>query len=474
MKILFLHIPARSDGGSRKTSRLFGMIMPVGILALADFLRRTGHHVEVIHDGIEAAADPKYRLTDAVRESAAGLVAVSLYFHHQSAAVAESVEKIKKDVPGTRIVIGGVTASFFYREIMQSWNAVDFVIRGDGEIPLWALAQAADAGSDLSHVPNLSYRRGGHIVHNHMAYQANKAMLDRLDFSNLAMLKHSSLYGGAMSWRREDGFAAYLKNRYFYLSPGRGCSVNCAYCAGAAASNQRIHGRRRPVFRSAQRLAGDIKHLLSYGLDRFYICFDPPVEHGTPYRALMRILRKDRLDVSLVFEAYGRLPSEDFLSDFSRTFRREHSALVFSPDTADEQLRRFYKGTYFSNRALEACLARCSSLKINTTLYFALLPRQGFAGLKRSHAWAKSLADKYGCGMAFLPIEIEPGAPWHLHPEAYGIKPTCKTLDDFVARARARDYSKHLQDPGFEFPGFKKQLEYIISEGLVPNDHVPG
>jgi radical SAM superfamily enzyme YgiQ (UPF0313 family) len=448
--------------------------MPVGFLAIADLLHRSGHEVEVLHHGLGLTADPEYQLVDAASSFSPGLIAISLHWHHQLASVRQSIVDLKKHLPDAKIVIGGMTASFFYKEIMREWEQVDFVIRGDGEAPLWALARALDSGEDWKSTPNLSFREKDAIKHNELSYKADEAMLDRLDFANLSLMKNRELYSGAMSLHYPDGISDYLKERFFYLSPGRGCSQMCAWCAGSSPSHLRMHGRAQPVFRNETRIANDITRAITYGFRRFYVCFDPPSQGKSPYLPLMKTIRGLNSRVSLIFESYGRIPTSDFLSSFASTFELEQSALALSPEVEDEKLRKKYKiGYNASNEAIRRCLAKCAHLGIPTVLYFSLLPTQSFSGLKKSYAWALELSQEFNSRLIFMPLDMEPGAPWHLSPETFGIVSQRTTFKDFLECSRERDTRNFSHEPGYQFTGFKKQMDFIMEKGLLPSDHIP-
>ena len=51
MKVILVHVP-RPEYRQGALERTFIMIMPVGLLGLADLLDRQGHQVEVLHLGL--------------------------------------------------------------------------------------------------------------------------------------------------------------------------------------------------------------------------------------------------------------------------------------------------------------------------------------------------------------------------------------------------------------------------------------
>ena len=94
-------------------------------------------------------------------------------------------------------------------------------------------------------------------------------------------------------------------------------------------------------------------------------------------------------------------------------------------------------------------------------------PNEGMADVKSSVKWAENLAEKYGSEVVFMPIEMEPGSPWHLRPERYGIVSRRGTFEDFVENAGTRGYRPSSADPGYEFPDFEKIMALLKSRGLA-------
>ncbi|HOO55341.1 MAG TPA: cobalamin-dependent protein [bacterium] len=471
MKILFLHIPAGYDEQRKQNLALFNMVMPIGFLGLADLMEKSGHSVEVIHAGLEIALNRNFEIASTVGTSSPDLIVVSLHFHHQLWAINKILKSVKKHFPDIPIATGGFTAGFFYREIMRKWHFIDFLIRGDGEAPLYQLANSIENKKDLFSVPNLSFRSGGKIIHTSFSYCASESVINNMTFTNLALLRNSDFYSGSFLWSRKKGINDYLNNKYFYLYAGRGCSVNCTFCAGSRTSQKIISNRPGPIFRSAESIYSDIMNLSSHSKENLYLCFDPPRKTESPYMELMKLLREQNNKFSMIFEVYRKMPSKKFISDFSNTFEPAPSALAFSPSTFNEELRKFHTGTYFSNESLENALESCSKKGVNTVLYFTLFPEQSFSDLKKEAARAQKLADKYGSEPLFLPLEIEPGSPWHLNPEKFNLDIRVRSFEDFVEFSKKRSFNRTITDTGYQFPELDKKMDFLKSRNLTPADY---
>src|SRR5262249_51224968 len=91
------------------------------------------------------------------------LVGISLkWFHHVARArmLATAIRSVDPDVP---IALGGNSASFWWKQLLQ-WDCVDHVVLGDGEVPLLELARGSDRPPNVvsrdRDKPSLGYVQG--------------------------------------------------------------------------------------------------------------------------------------------------------------------------------------------------------------------------------------------------------------------------------------------------------------------------
>ena len=171
MDCLFLHVPKSSNTYRPIHHFLWINFLPMGLLGLADLLERHGFSTQIVHEGVERMEDKTFSLLSYLREKTPRIVALDLHWHPQSYDVIETAKAIKAAFPHTYLVLGGFTASFFHEEILKNFDAVDGIIRGEGEKPLVELTRAVAGGNgDLFSVPNLSWRRKGRILINPLSY----------------------------------------------------------------------------------------------------------------------------------------------------------------------------------------------------------------------------------------------------------------------------------------------------------------
>ena len=436
MKISLVHVP-RPEYAEAKLQRTFIMIMPVGLLGLADALDRDGHEVEVVHLGLATQRDPGFDLAAHLARRGVDLVGFSLHWHHQMAGVLHQARRLREALgPRCPVVLGGLTATYFAGQLLERFPFFDHVVRGDGELPLRRLA----AGDDPLTIANLATRRGVVVTLNPLSYTASSADLDALDFCRLDLLRDADLYSARWFLHPGEPAAAQTTNKVFYLCGGRGCTVSCSFCGGSHTSHRLLSGRRELALRSPERLAEDAMKVAAAGYETLYLCFDPPGLPADHYLRFFDLVRRVGTNQAMIFECYG-LPSEPFLDAFAGAFDLAGSQIALSPDSADEATRRRHKGYFYTNEALCGSLAACAARGIATTVYFTLLPGDGWQEVRRLRKFQDMLRGRFGSAVMTLPVEMEPAAPWHLHPDRHGISAdpvsTSYDLDYFIQRHRA-------------------------------------
>jgi len=439
---LFLHVPKLKNYYRPIDQFIWINFLPMGLLGLADLLSRHQISTEVVHLGVEWIEDHHFSILDYLKEKNPKIVALDLHWHHQSYDVLEVARKVKEAFPSLYLLLGGFTASFFHEEILRNFDVVDGVIRGEAETPILELVRALIEGrGDLFSIPNLTWRRKGRVLVNPLSYVASEEDLNRLSFTNFPLLKNHSTYiryiGQPFYVKRvskERNFWMYsLKSPIFHLPVGRGCPVQCTWCSGNIPSQQTITGRKEVTFRGIEEVLRSVREALSYGYETFHICFDPYPRRPDYFLNLFSRIREERIQMECFFESFG-LPTNDFIRSFKETFPGPKSLIALSPDVAPDRLRRFHKGNHYTNEDLIRCLEQLKNYGVFCDLFFTIgVPFEREEDLRQTIQLQKNIRSHYPNvrGIRTFTIEMEPGSPWHLDPEAFGIKTSLKNFMDF-------------------------------------------
>jgi radical SAM superfamily enzyme YgiQ (UPF0313 family) len=437
-----LHVPKLTNYYRPIHQFMWINFMPMGLLALADLLQRHGISSQVLHVGVEWIEDPHFSVLDYIKEKEPQIVALDLHWHHQSFDVMEVVKKVKAVFPSTYVVLGGYTASFFHEEIMRNFDGVDGIIRGEAEVPILELAKGLQKGKeDLFSVSNLTWRRKGRILVNPLSYVASEKDLNDLSFTNFSLLKNHPTYIRYIGQpfyvkgvSKEKNFWMYsLKSPIYHLTVGRGCPVQCTWCGGGRLSLETITGRKEVTFRGVESVLQSIQEAVSYGYETFHICFDPYPQKPHYFLELFSRIREEKIKMECSFESFG-LPTIDFIRSFKETFPGPKSLIALSPDVGSDRKRQVHKGYPYSNEALMESLDQMKANGVFCDLFFTLgVPFEKETDVQQTIRLQKSIRDQYANvrGIRTFTIEMEPGSPWQLDPEEYGVETSLKNFMDF-------------------------------------------
>jgi len=392
-----------------------------------------------------------------IDENRPAIVGLDLHWHFQSYDVIEVARKIKLKHPEVAVLLGGFTASVFAEEIVRDYPFIDFVIRGDAEIPILHLVRRFGRDKDLRSVPNLTYRENGSPVSNACSYAADGAMLDSLCFTDFTLMKDFPSFVRAFSrYVRMTGYSEALQRRIlgkrstFPVVIGRGCAYECSFCGGSHEAHGLMAGRRTIALRSPNSVVASLSDLQRFGFDTAGLCHDccPSEEGDQYYIAIFEQLKQLKCPLSLQVERYS-LPGRGFLESFAG-LPGKRSSIALSIHSHSEQLRRKNGVHRYSNGALEEMLAIADSLGVHVELYFACgLPFESVQDLKGMAVYQESLHKKFKhLRTRTALIEIEPASPMSRQPDAYGLTLERATFAEFY-RYHSQPANNHFQETGY-------------------------
>jgi radical SAM superfamily enzyme YgiQ (UPF0313 family) len=440
---LFVHTPKMNNFYKPLGDFMWINYMPMGVLAIADWVNRHGHPAKIVHCGLEWIENPDFSIADYVARNRAPVIGITLHWHQQSYDVIEIARKIKAVAPEAFIVLGGFTASYFHDEIVRDYDFVDGVIRGDGEAPMLELVNQVVGGKrDFAGVPNLTWRRDGEVVANPLQYVGTRELVNQLCFTNMPLLEHYETYVRYISlpfiYAKNESPKANVR-KYTIRSPmlclciGRGCPVDCSYCGGSRSSQLAISGRRSYFYRSIDKVIESVLEAKRYGHETMHTCYDPEPRMQKYYVRLWREIRRRGIQVEWFFEG-NALPSREMIDEFALTFPGPKSVIAISPETGSERVRFANRGFYFSNAELLSALDYINRKGINMEVFFTYgIPHETEADVRETIKLRAEIARrfKHVKAMRALSIEIEPGAPWQINPERFGVRTLLRTFRDF-------------------------------------------
>jgi radical SAM superfamily enzyme YgiQ (UPF0313 family) len=192
-----------------------GDMYPLGLLNLASYLQKNGYAVKIF-DALDHGADEK-NVGSVIRDYAPDIVGLTHSLYCSFPPVLNIAKLCKKINPRITTVIGGILPSYLDNEILANCDAIDFVIKGEGEYPFLRLIKSLCRGDSLNNIERLSYR--GKTC----AYSAKKDYMTIPDFA-IEPLRINKLFiaGSRLSYFR--------KGANVYIEASRGCRYSCKFC----------------------------------------------------------------------------------------------------------------------------------------------------------------------------------------------------------------------------------------------------
>ncbi|MBU3917592.1 cobalamin-dependent protein, partial [bacterium] len=162
------------------------------------------------------------------RKSGAFLIGISSLFTPYANEALKTAETIKRFHPHCKIVLGGHHPTAMPSHVMEC-KAVDFVLRGEGEVSMPLLAEALKNDLPLEQIPGIVFRKKDQTLHvNSPAIMKNP---DDYPLPALELIKHRY-------YRRAGKGSAVI-------TASRGCPMKCSYCSVSATSY--LTYRRRSI-----------------------------------------------------------------------------------------------------------------------------------------------------------------------------------------------------------------------------------
>ena len=167
------------------------------------------------------------------------LVGISSLFTAYSAEAIHTAEAIKVQNPDCKIVMGGHHPTELPAQVMAS-PAVDFVLRGEGEVSMPLLARALCNGKGHEDIPGLVFRKSDGNLH----------------ISKTAIMVNPDNYPLPATDLLNQHYYGRNKKAGTVIVASRGCPLSCTYCSMGATSAF-VHRRRSVagVIREIERAA---------------------------------------------------------------------------------------------------------------------------------------------------------------------------------------------------------------------------
>jgi radical SAM superfamily enzyme YgiQ (UPF0313 family) len=220
MRVLLLRPPSPNE---RFGLGPFFRVEPLGLEYVGQALLAAGHSVRLLDLRFGSS------LSRTLARFRPGIVAASVTHVIDAPTTLEALRQVKREHPDAVTVVGGHAASVYPQPLIDA--SVDWVVDGDGEGALVALARALDAGRRVEAVPGLRRRLGSEL-----------APLERADslqgFDESAGLPARGLVADYRKY-----YHCVHKLPLYAIETSRGCPFRCSFCSITAHSQRSFRAR---------------------------------------------------------------------------------------------------------------------------------------------------------------------------------------------------------------------------------------
>lgn len=466
--LVLLHAPSVYD--FRKKTILYGPVSdlippspvfemyPIGLASIAEYLERHGYRVRIVNLAVRMMRDKDFDAEKSISRLEAPIFGIDLHWMVHCHGSVEIARLIKKHHPQSKVIFGGFSSTYFYRELLQH-REIDFVLRGDStEKPFLRLMDALRNGGDLSKIPNLAWKdEKGNLQENpftHVPDDVSDVMLDHYGYVVRSVIRDRDLlsYTPVSDWTRYPITAVITC---------RGCNQNCIICGGSQTTFRSCYRRQKPVFRSPEAVVRDIKQISRFSNGPIFILGDLR-EPGNGYAervfdALTQLRPRNRFILELFYPA-----DKDFISRMAGACPGFY--LEISPESHDPEIRKVI-GRPYSTEEMEktfeyALEAGCSRLDV---FFMIGLPRQTPASVMATIDYCDHLLERFR-GDKRLSLFISPLAPFldpgsiaFESPERFGYTVLFRTL---------AEHRRAIASPSWKY-SLNYETEWLSRQQLV-------
>ena len=237
----------------------------LGIRYIKAYLEKNGYNIDILENQFQKLSSEELKKIISQYD----VIGFSINYCGQIPVLKEVLNLIEKK--HKTIYVGGHFASICYKELIQQFAKIDFVMLSDGEL---ATLELVKNNYCYFSTENVVYKKGNTIIRNHIKIPEN---LDSLPFP----------------YRNKDSY--YMGDKHFAVISSRGCYNRCSYCSVGSFTHCYFNNKIR--MRSANNIFAELK-LLNEKYNVKYITFQDDLFIGTDKESRSRASKLAQLIIS--------------------------------------------------------------------------------------------------------------------------------------------------------------------------------
>ena len=351
-----------------------GFNPPLGLLYLAGYLKKNSQHqvfgLDAQVEGLDYDNDFKQRI-EKINPDVVGITAMTFTLIDVLKTV-DLVNQVEKNLNKKIIIVLGGPHVYLFPEETINLDNIDFIIKGEGELPFFNLLEALEKQKELSNINGLVYKENGQVINNLVGDFIDN--LDEIPFPDRELLsieKYNSLLGG---------------NRIVTtMFTSRGCPFQCSFC-------DRPHLGKKFRARSAQNIVDEMEECLKLGIEEILVYDDTfTIDKQRTFDICDEIIKRD---LKFVWDIRARVDTVD--EEVLKKLKQAGCARIhFGVEAGTEKiLKVLNKG--ISLNQVEIAFKEANKLGIETLAYFMIgSPTETKEDINKTIKFAKKIKPDY-------------------------------------------------------------------------------
>ena len=403
--VLFAYL---SDSNSVNVTSIFEMY-PIGFLNIQQYLGQRGIKTEIVNIASLMLQYPDLDVEELIKRLDAPVFGFDLHWMAQCHGAIELATILKQIHPDALILFGGISATYYARELIE-YPCVDVVIQGyDTLEPLNQLIQQVRQGNrNYAHIPNLIYKDD----HNHVKSTgfvhkpANNYNDTTVDWSFYSGIKNTP-----------------TSTKLIMTLPNSGCRMDCPWCGGSSYSYRNIMGVKDTLIQKDINYVVDELRTMGCAAKGTSIyalqCYSETTERLHQYLDTIQEMQYKSVSFELT-----HLPDTAMLKKMSQSTQ---AFIMLSPESHDRRISRAAGRGQYSMAEMEAWIPKALDAGIAGIMvwFFIGMPGQTAQSVMETVEYSKSLMQKF-VGEKVSPLIcpmvpfLDPGSRFFEEPDKYG------------------------------------------------------
>ncbi len=407
---------------------------PIGFTSIGGYLDKHGYRVRIVNLANRMLMNEKFSVENKIESLKSKLYGVDLHWLPHVQGSLEISKLVKRINPESSVILGGLSATYFHDELMKL-DYVDYVMRGDStEIPLLKLLTKLKNGeADLEDVPNLCWKKDGNVITNPITFAPSS--LDYTDIPDYRFVIKSAIRD--LNYLDGVPYKNWMKYPNAAFLTTKGCTYNCAICGGSQSAYEINCHRGGLVMYPPDKICKGINLVKKFTGSPIYLVGDIRQGGDEYVSSLLRGIHNLNIKNQIIFELFKEA-DEDFFRQIEENVQKY--ALEITVESCDEDIRKREGKLPCSNKTLIETFKAALAHRVDRIEIFFMvgLPGQTYESALRNVDFCEEIFNK--CGMdrklnfVITPLGpfLDPASGAFEHPEFYGYKSLCRTIEDHL------------------------------------------